>query len=83
VSGEGPAVLGGSLAFATNVPSPEVVGSYDIVPSGLTSSNYAITFAKGKLAIVYRWDGFLQPINDTAHQTASPRASSSSAAPFR
>jgi len=68
VSGEGPAVLGGSLAFATNVPSPEVVGSYDIVPSGLTSSNYAITFAKGKLAIVYRWDGFLQPINDTAHQ---------------
>jgi len=68
VSGEGPAVLGGSLAFSTNVPSPEVVGSFDIVPSGLTSSNYAITFAKGKLAIVYRWDGFLQPINDTAHQ---------------
>ncbi len=61
-------MLGGSLAFSTTVPSPEVVGSYDIVPSGLTSSNYAITFAKGKLTIVYRWDGFLQPINDTAHQ---------------
>ena len=22
----------------------------------------------GSLAIVYRWDGFVQPINDTAHQ---------------
>ena len=27
------------------------------------------------------WDGFLQPINDTAHQTGSPRASSSSGRP--
>jgi hypothetical protein len=69
VNGEGPALLGGSLGYATNVPSPETVGSFDIAPSGLTSSNYAITFVKGKLAIVYRWDGFLQPINDTAHQT--------------
>ena len=49
VSGDSPAVLGGSLAFA-RAPG-ENVGNYLITPSGLTSGNYAITFNTGTLNI--------------------------------
>ena len=49
VSGETPAVLGGTLAF-TRAPG-ENVGSYLITPSGLTSGNYTITFNTGTLRI--------------------------------
>jgi hypothetical protein len=49
VNTETPAVLDGTLAFS-RVPG-EDVGSYLITPSGLTSSNYAITFNTGLLTI--------------------------------
>lgn len=50
------------------------VGSYDINATGFTfmsgaASNYHLdlkTAPKG-LNVIYRWDGFLQPIKDTAH----------------
>jgi hypothetical protein len=50
------------------------VGSYDITATGFvftsgSASNYYVhydTAVKG-LVVLYRWDGFLQPINDTAH----------------
>ena len=49
------------------------VGSYDITATFTftngAESNYNVqlkTAVKG-LVVVYRWDGFLQPINDTAH----------------
>jgi hypothetical protein len=68
-TGDDATSLGGTLVFTTNVPSPEQVGSWTITPSGLTSSNYAIAFATGTFKIVFAaFDGFLQPINDTAHQ---------------
>src|SRR5206468_1259897 len=51
VLGQGPSVLGGTLAFATAATSSSSVGSYDVTPSGLTSSNYAITFHTGTLSI--------------------------------
>ena len=53
VPGEGPANLGGTLAFTTTEPggSHAPVGTYQITPSGLTSSNYAITFVPGTLAV--------------------------------
>ena len=35
-------------------------------PSGVLG-NYAITYNTASFTILYRWDGFLQPINDTAH----------------
>ena len=35
-------------------------------PSGVLG-NYAITYKTASFTILYRWDGFLQPINDTAH----------------
>ena len=54
-------------------PAAAPVGSYDITGGfAFTTgfqSNYNVqlnTAVKG-LAVGYRWDGFLQPINDTAH----------------
>jgi hypothetical protein len=47
----------------------ETVGTYAIKQGTLTAgANYELTFVNGTLLIMYRWDGFLQPINDTAHQ---------------
>jgi hypothetical protein len=71
VGGETPAVLGGTLGFTTNVPSPEQVGIWTITPSGLTSINYAISFLTGTLKIQYPSGpclgsptrAILQPIN--------------------
>jgi hypothetical protein len=51
VNGEGPSALGGTLAFATSATATSPAGSYAITPSGLTSSNYAITFADGLLTV--------------------------------
>jgi hypothetical protein len=57
----------GSLSRAPG----EAVGSYAITQGTLAlNSNYVLTVTPGVLFhIYYRWDGFLQPINDTAHQT--------------
>ena len=49
VDGETSAALGGTLTFS-RVPG-EDVGTYAITPAGLTSTNYAITFASGTLTI--------------------------------
>jgi hypothetical protein len=50
-SGEGPGVLGGTLVFGTAANSSSPVGSYAIIPSGLNSPNYTISFATGTLTI--------------------------------
>ena len=50
--------------------------------AGSGVGNYAVN-STGTLKVAFGWDGFLQPINDTAHQVASQRASSSSVRPFR
>ena len=70
-------------SYSTAVTVDTLVGSYPIVPSvtGPALSNYDVKLVNGTLKITFVWDGFLQPINDTAHQTASSRASSSSARP--
>jgi hypothetical protein len=49
VNGETPAVLGGSLAFSRT--TGETAGNYLVTPSGMTSTNYAITFNTGTLTI--------------------------------
>lgn len=51
VNGEGPSTLGGTLSFATSATAASPVGGYDVTPGGLTSPNYAITFAKGTLVV--------------------------------
>lgn len=61
----------GSATCATtaNILSP--VGTYPITCTAgtLSSDHYGFTtFTPGALKVLYRFDGFLQPINDTAHQ---------------
>jgi hypothetical protein len=51
VNGETAAVLGGTLQFATTATASSLAGSYAVVPSGLTSGNYAITFVNGTLTV--------------------------------
>ncbi len=52
VLGENSGVLGGVLTFNTAATSSSPPGNYDIIPSGLTSNNYDITFVKGTLTIL-------------------------------
>ena len=52
VGNETETVLGGTLALACDyVQNQSGVGEYTITPSGLTSSNYEITFAEGTLTV--------------------------------
>jgi hypothetical protein len=51
IPGEGPGVLGGTLAFQTTATSASPVGNYTVTPAGLTSSNYAISFVPGQLQV--------------------------------
>ncbi|HEY0968809.1 MAG TPA: MBG domain-containing protein [Opitutaceae bacterium] len=51
VLGQDSSVLGGSLAFATGAGATSPVGNYTVTPSGLTSSNYTLSFVPGTLSI--------------------------------
>src|SRR5438105_4760306 len=43
--------LGGSLSFSTSATTASVVGAYSVTPSGLSSTNYAISFHDGTLTV--------------------------------
>jgi subtilisin family serine protease len=71
-AGEGPGDLDGTLALkvfdddAEITPSPATpAGIYDIRPSGLTSTNYEITFVDGLLTVGLRIEGFYKPVDMT------------------
>jgi MBG domain (YGX type)/Bacterial Ig-like domain (group 3)/Beta-propeller repeat len=51
VNGDGPSSLSGKLVLSTTATQGSPVGSYAIMPSGLTSSNYAIAFGNGTLSV--------------------------------
>ncbi|MCK9423847.1 MAG: YDG domain-containing protein, partial [Bacteroidales bacterium] len=51
VYGEGPEVLDGILTYSGSAITAVSPGNYTIIPGGLTSSNYNITFRDGALAI--------------------------------
>ena len=52
VAGEDETDLGGALSFSgTAIAAASVGADYEIIPGGLTSSNYDITFVNGKLEI--------------------------------
>ena len=51
VLGDTPGVLAGTLTFTTNATVASHVGRYSVTPSGLASTNYAITFVDGYLLI--------------------------------
>ncbi|MDP9373011.1 MAG: Ig-like domain repeat protein, partial [Chloroflexota bacterium] len=79
VLGEGPSVLGGQLALAVPADLFSPPGTYAITASGLTSSNYAITFAAGTLTVTQedarvtytgaRFAATSSPAGDTAQVT--------------
>ena len=48
---DGPGALGGALLLSTDATAASHVGSYAITPSGLTSTNYTLTFVPGVLAV--------------------------------
>jgi hypothetical protein len=52
VNNETSSVLGGTLAFSTTYTAGSPPGTYSITPSGLASSNYAITFVSGTLTVL-------------------------------
>jgi hypothetical protein len=52
VLGQGPADLGGALTFTTLATAGSPPGAYAVTPGGLTSGNYAITFAPGTLTVL-------------------------------
>jgi len=49
--GDTPASLTGTLSFSTTATIPSPVGSYPITPFGQSSTNYAITYVDGNLAV--------------------------------
>jgi len=51
VNGQNSSVLSGSIAYGGNSQGAVNVGTYAIIPSGQTSSNYAITYVGGTLTI--------------------------------
>ncbi len=51
VNNETEDVLNGTLTYTYTYTQYGDVGEYDIMPAGLTSNNYAITFANGKLTV--------------------------------
>ena len=71
VGGQATSSINGVPDCTTTATNSSIVGSYPIICTigTLFSDNYSFdTFIPANLKITYRFDGFLQPINDTAHQ---------------
>ena len=51
VAGQSTSVLGGTLSYSGSSQGAINVGSYNITPGGLTSTNYIIAFVNGSLTI--------------------------------
>ena len=51
VNGDTPGTLTGALSFSTLATAASPVGVYAVTPSGLSSSNYAISFVNGALTV--------------------------------
>jgi hypothetical protein len=51
VNGEANSVLEGTLAFSTVADTNSPIGTYPIIVSGLSSTNYSITFSNGTLTV--------------------------------
>lgn len=66
-NGETASVLTTQPTCASPATTTSPVGSYPITCSGGSATNYTFAYVPATLTIQYRFDGFLQPINDTAH----------------
>ena len=71
VNGEGLSVLAGALAYGGNSQGAIQAGTYSIIPEGLSSANYAISYLNDKLVITQSLENPIvpvitkQPIRDT------------------
>ena len=54
VNGDTASALGGALSFSTLATAASPVGAYAVMPSGLSSSNYTISFVAGSLTVTHR-----------------------------
>ncbi len=69
VAGQGAAALTAAPTCSTPYTTSSPVGTYATSCSGAAARNYSFTYVSGSFRVYYGWNGFLQPINDTAHQT--------------
>jgi hypothetical protein len=74
VNSEGSGVLGGALAYGGNAQGAVNAGSYVITPSGLTSSNYAITYASGSLSITPAALPYIAPVSQLVQNSITATA---------
>ena len=51
VNGETTDVLGGELTYSYNYEQYGDVGTYEIIPAGLTATNYEVSFVNGELTV--------------------------------
>jgi hypothetical protein len=63
VNGQDATALAGTLSITTSADLTSSVGLYDIVPSGLTSTNYALSLTNGGLTVTQA------PLTATANST--------------
>jgi hypothetical protein len=66
-NGETASVLTAQPTCTSAATTTSPIGQYPIICSGAAADNYSFTYVDGLLKVIYRFDGFLQPINDTAH----------------
>jgi hypothetical protein len=52
INGETSSVLGGSVAYGGTAQGATAAGTYSLSASGLTATNYALTFVDGKLVLI-------------------------------
>lgn len=76
VNGETSAVLGGTLDYDYTYAQYDDVGSYDIVPKGLTADNYELSFVPGTLTVEQKevglsWSGTELTFNGSAQAPAA------------
>lgn len=64
--GENESVLSGTLSYGGTAQGMVDAGNYSIVPSGLTSSNYTITWVPGTLSIVAQGNNVITFNSQTA-----------------
>jgi hypothetical protein len=66
--------LSGTLSVTTTATSLSPIGPYPVIPSGLTSTNYVITFVNGVLDVTtgFRIVGFFQPVDMTKVPYSTP-----------
>lgn len=74
VTGQDAGVLGGSLALTTPATAQSSAGTYAITPSGLTSTNYAISFVNGTLEVAPKAGGPEVPTVDLVSTTIGETA---------